>query len=131
VAEALLDHLQVRAAGQQPRGMSVPKVMNPDVPEPSRFPRRKPYLVAKPVGRDMPVRVAQSRSPRAVRPASAPPGAVVGVRAPAVLAPAPGRVVSGQGAMPVPAAFSFGSVMPGAGPELRSGRRTLDSAGGW
>src|SRR5215472_4006457 len=55
VAEALLDHLQVRATGQEPGRVRVAEVMNPQPRKPGRLPHRVPHLLAKPVGWDVSV----------------------------------------------------------------------------
>src|SRR6202035_1529474 len=53
----------------------------------------------------MPVCVPYPRCPGTIFPARAAPGTVVGVGAPAVVAPAFRHVVGGEGAVPVLAAF--------------------------
>src|SRR6266496_5512604 len=61
--------------------------------------------MAEPVGRDVAVGVPDVWRARAVFAAGPAAGAVAGVRATAVLAPALRRVVGGEGAVPVLAAF--------------------------
>src|SRR5262245_8047620 len=105
MAEAFFNDLQVGATGKQPRGMRVPQIVSPDTVQPGCFTGRTPYLVPKPVGWNMAVGVACSWRAGVVHPTGAAPGAVVGVGAPAILAPAFRGVVGGKGAVPVLAAF--------------------------
>src|ERR1700730_12282446 len=79
--------------------------MNPDTVQPRRFPRRVPHLLTEPVIRDMAVSVARTRRPGVILAFAAAGRAVVRVGTPAMLAPAFRRVVRGEGAVPVLAAF--------------------------
>src|SRR6266851_1123571 len=79
--------------------------MNPDAAQSGCFPGRVPHLLAEPVIRDMAVSVACTRRAGVIF-AFGPAGGSVGrVGSPAVLTPAFRRVVGGEGAMPVLAAF--------------------------
>src|SRR6266851_5485109 len=79
--------------------------MNPDTAQPGCFPGRVPHLLAEPVIRDMAVSVARTRRAGVIFAFAAAGGAVVRVGSPAMLTPAFRRVVRGEGAVPVLAAF--------------------------
>src|SRR6516164_3652180 len=126
VAEALLDHLQVGATGQEPGLVRVAQVMHPQPSEPGRFTRRVPHLTAEPVGRDVPVGFPGPWRAGTVLAARTPGGPVAGVSTAAVLAPAPRGVVGREGAVPVPPAMDIrvrqagclddAEAAPGSGP---------------
>jgi hypothetical protein len=109
----------------------VPEAMNLDIRESCRVPCQVPYLVAEPVGGDMPVGVARPRCPWLVFPARAAPGPVVGIGAAAVLAAASRGVLSGEGAVPVPAVLLVRLGHPRRGPSLVPERLVLSWVGGW
>ena len=109
----------------------MPEVMDPDAAQPACFAGGPPYLVVEPVGRDVAVGVPDSRAARLVLAVGAASGAVGGVGSAAMLAPAACRVVSGQCAMPVSPAFSFGSVSPGGGAVAMLRVLVADCCGAW
>ena len=106
--------------------MSVPQVTNPESGQPGRVACRVPHLTPERVGRDVPVGFPGSGDARIVLAGCSPGGAVAGLSVAAMFAPASGGVVGRQGAVPVPAPFSLGSVIPGdwvaAGRCLAAGR---------
>ena len=115
VPESLLDDLEVGAAGEQPRGMRMPKIMDADMGSQVRRLQRswQPHVEPEPARRDVPVGVQRPRpaAGRLCRPLAARPG--TGRRRPGSRRTGTGRAStrsSCRAGSAVPAAF--GSVKP-------------------
>ena len=102
--QPLLDDRQVGAAREEPRGVGVAQVVDPDANPGIRcFEGRQPDVVAEPPAGDAPIRIDGPRSSGRVRSADASIRSVDGKRSPAVGAPALARRVGAERPMPVPA----------------------------
>ena len=102
MAEALLDDLEVGAAGEEPGGVGVAEVVDPHPGhQVRRLHGRVPDGVAEPVRRDVPVRVTRPHTPWLVLAVRTAGGPVAAVGIPAVIAAAAAKGVAGQRAVPV------------------------------
>lgn len=124
VPKPLLHDRQVRAAREEPRGVSMTQVVGPDAdPEVRCCEGSQPNVIAEPPAGDAPIRVDGPRSPGRVLSAGPTLRPVDGKRFFAVAAPALARRVSGERAMQVPSA----SVIRLGQPKLRRARYDLES----
>ena len=63
MSEPFLHDLQIGAAMKEPRRVGAPQIMDPDAGEAACLADGSPYLMVKPVGRDMAVGVPGPRRP--------------------------------------------------------------------